>query len=83
MTKPLKTKEERLGETVHILKQLIDLGIHKEDPGYKEVKSKFDEWILTGDSWNGSVHLIRYGRRADINLPRRNGSAASLNLKVL
>lgn len=83
MTRPEKTKEERLKETLTILRQLLDMGISQADPSYKEIKSRFDDWIQTGEPWSGSIHLARYGRRADIELPRRNGAAATLNLKVI
>jgi hypothetical protein len=59
------------------------MGIHKSDPGYLEIKSRFDEWIQTGESWSGSVELMRYGRRADIDLPKKNNRAAIMNLKVV
>lgn len=83
MPLPEKTKEDRVKETLTILKQLLDLGISQADPSYKEIKTRFDEWIQTGEYWAGSIHLARYGRRADIELPRRSGRSASLNLKVV
>lgn len=83
MARPEKTKEERVKETIAILKQLIDLGISISDPSYKEIKAEFDKWIETGEPWSGSIHLARYGRRADIELPRRSGRAATLNLRAI
>lgn len=83
MTKVQKTKEERVKETITILKQLLDIGISQKDPSYKEIKSRFDDWIQTGDPWSGSIHLARYGRKAEIELPRSGLVAASLNLRRL
>jgi hypothetical protein len=80
MKAPEKTKEERVQETVRIMTGLIGAGIRADDPSYFLIKSHFDEWIKTGKPWSGSIELVRYGRRADINLPKRNSSAATLNL---
>ena len=78
-----KTKEERVQETVRIMTGLLGAGIRADDPSYALIKSHFDEWIKTGLSWSGSIELPRYGRRADIQLPRRISSAATLNLMVV
>ena len=83
MPQPEKTKEDRLKETLTILKQLLDLGISKEDGSYLLVKEQFDEWIKTGNSWSGSIHFPRHGRRADIELPKRCNKAATLDFKVI
>ena len=83
MPQPEKTKEDRLKETLAILKQLLDLGISSDDASYLLVKEQFDEWIKTGKSWSGSINFPRHGRRADIELPKRITRAATLNFKVL
>jgi hypothetical protein len=83
MPQPEKTKEDRLKETLTILKQLLNLGISSDDSSYLLVKEQFDEWIKTGNSWSGSIQFPRHGRRADIILPKRITKAATLNFKVV
>lgn len=65
-----KTREQRILESVEILANIKSVGADK-DPGMTGVKEKLDEWIATGEQWQGRVDFPRYGRYADIILPSR------------
>jgi hypothetical protein len=71
-----KPTAERLKESMTILKQLQDLGIHPTDPGYKELSGKFNDWIRGGEAWQGNVDFHRWNRRARVLLPTKTGRVA-------
>ena len=50
-----KPTAERIKESMAILKQLQDLGIHITDPSYKELSGRFNDWIKGGEAWVGNV----------------------------
>ena len=80
---PEKPKEERVRETITILKKLEEVGIGTFDPGYEQVKTAMREWVTTGEAATHTVEFPRFGRRGELILPARADRAASLNLKVV
>jgi hypothetical protein len=76
-----KSKEERLKETITILKKLQEVGIAETEPGYTESKRLMSKWIHDGEAATHYVEFPRYGRRAELVLPSRADRAASLLLK--
>jgi hypothetical protein len=76
----LKTKEDRVKEAVTILKKLMEVGITNMDPGYKQVKEYLDKWIADGESADYRIEFARYGRKAELILPRRKDKTASLEI---
>jgi hypothetical protein len=66
----LKTKEQRLTDSIEILTNLKNVGADK-DSGYLETKKQLDIWIADGFSWSGKIQFPRYGRYAEIILPQR------------
>lgn len=79
----LKTKEERLRETITILKKLQEVGIPDTDPGYVETKEKLSTWVKDGEATQYTIVFARYSRRGTLVLPRRAGVAASFLLKTI
>lgn len=69
--KPLKSKADRVKESITILKKLKELGIPNNEPGYYMTKEKLDEWIAGGDQWDGRIDFPRFQRRAELVLPVR------------
>lgn len=77
MEKPI---EDRVKESVTLLKKLMEVGISEYDVGYKEVKSHLDKWIKTGEQWAGKVTFPRHGRKGDLVLPNKKDRVSSLKL---
>lgn len=77
-----KSKEDRLKETITILKKLQEVGIPDTEPGYAEAKRLMSEWVREGAAATHIVEFPRYGRRAELVLPARADRAASMNLKA-
>jgi len=69
--KPLKSKQDRVKESITILKKLKELGIPNNEPGYYQTKRQLDEWIAGGDQWDGRIDFPRFQRRAELVLPVR------------
>jgi hypothetical protein len=69
--KPLKSKADRVKESITILKKLKELGIPNNEPGYYMTKEKLDEWIQGGPQWDGRIDFPRFQRRAELVLPVR------------
>lgn len=78
MSAPLvtKTTEERLQESMNVLKQIRDLGIAPTDPGYRALSAKFSDWVKGGDAWQGNVDFHKWNRRAKVLLPTKPGTVA-------
>lgn len=77
-----KPKEDRVKESIEILKKLRDLGLSEREPGYVLTKQKFSEWVATGEPWTGDIEFPMLQRKAEIVLPARADRVASLLLKA-
>ncbi len=82
MVKQIKTKEDRLKEGIHILKQLQDNGVRDYSLGFIELKDKISEWVKSEESWEGTIDFRDYGRIAEVELPKYDNKAAGINFKV-
>lgn len=78
--KPLKSKSDRVKESITILQKLKELGIPKNEPGYLMTKQHLDEWIAGGDRWDGRVDFPRFQRRAELVLPVRPDRTVSMTI---
>ena len=45
----IKPKEERLKETITILKKLKEIGIPSDHHFYNEIKERMSDWVKDGD----------------------------------
>jgi hypothetical protein len=73
--------EYRLQQCITVLRKLTeDLGIPYNSPEVQAVKKHFDEFIRTGEPWEGSVPFTLWGRVADIRLTRRGNVELTLRL---
>ena len=77
-----KDKGERVRDAVEILKQLQEIGIPKDDAGYKLTKEILDAWIADGEPRSEKVPFVRAMRVAHMILPRAAGRSASFVLKA-
>jgi hypothetical protein len=78
-----KPKEERLRETITLLKKLQEVGISETDEGYLDAKAKLTAWVADGEAAQYTIVFARYSRRGELVLPRRAGVAASFTLKAI
>ena len=79
----LKSKEERVMESVKLLRQLKEIGILETCEGYIELKGLLDKWVTGGEAWKGKVRFVPYGRVADIVLPAKEKTYASIMLRAI
>jgi len=77
-----KTKEDRLGEGLELLRALLRTGVGEDEPAYLDMKSKISEWVNTGVSWEGRIDFPDHGRYANIRLPKNSINTATLAFKM-
>lgn len=78
--KPLKSKADRVKESITILQKLKELGIPTNEPGYVFTKQQLDTWIQGGDRWEGRVDFPRFQRRAELILPVRSDRVVNMTI---
>ncbi len=76
-----KPIQERVKESMEILRKIQELGIAATDPGYKELSSRMNEWIKGTEAWKGHVDFHRWNRRAQVLLPTKPGTVAKCVLQ--
>jgi hypothetical protein len=76
----LKPKEERLKETITILKKLKEIGVPSDHHFYNEIKERMSEWVNDGEELEEKIDFVSHW--AELNLPVKKGRVASLNLKA-
>jgi hypothetical protein len=80
---PDKSKEDRVKETIRLLKELGRIGFNALDKGYNEVKDVLRKWVEDGEPVETEVEFPRYDRLAKISLPKGDDRAAGITLKAL
>lgn len=80
---PDKSKEDRLKETLRLLKELGRVGYSSIDAGYDEVKAILSKWVKDGEAVDTEVPFPRYNRVAKISLPKTDERAGGIALKVI
>ena len=78
-TKPIA---ERVQESLHILKQLQDLGVLKNCQGYLALKERCNDWIKGGPAWKGHIDFYEYDRRAQVLLPIKLNTKAKCDFLI-
>ncbi len=76
-----KPQAERIKECVHILREIVGLGIPIHAPEVQELKQHIDSYIKEGVCWSGSVNFSAYGRIAEVDLPRRADKFVEVTLR--
>jgi hypothetical protein len=80
---PDKSKEDRVKETIHLLKELGRVGFNSLDKGYDDIKDILRKWVNDGEPVETEVEFPRYDRVAKISLPKGDDRAAGIALKVV
>jgi hypothetical protein len=73
---------DRLKETVTILKDILGLGIPLASPEVQELKGHLDAYVKDGTAWQGSISFERFGRIAEVTIPKRADKAIEVRLRV-
>jgi hypothetical protein len=80
--KPLKTMADRVRDSVEILQNLKNVGIGDTDLGYIDTKKILDDWIRSGETWQGKVDFPRHGRYLEMILPERQDRKCTTVLRA-
>lgn len=78
-----KPKEERIKESITILKKMLELNVRPDDPAFVELKTRMSEWINTGYSWRGRIKFPLVSRIADVILPEGARGVANVDFRVM
>ena len=83
MIQEIKSKEERVKETIHLLKQILNLGIADTEPAYVDVKNYLNQWIRSDEKEIRvyDIEFARYGRKATLTLPWKSGKTCEFLMK--
>ena len=73
----------RLNECLSVMKQLHDLGFHKEYVPLKELSRKMSDYVKTGEPATFTIPFEQYGRIAHVTLPKNPQSRVQLTLKAI
>jgi hypothetical protein len=83
MPPEVKSRPERLKDTIMILKKLQRVGIPKTNTGYQEIQRLMTEWVNSTEAFTHTVPIMRFGRDADLILPDESGKTATVNLRLM
>ena len=78
-----KPKEDRLKETLRLLKGLKANGLSEGDGTYRAIKDLMSNWVETGEPVDTKIDLFRQNRIAHISLPKGADRPATIALKVI
>ena len=78
-----KPKEERLKETLRLLKGLKANGLTEGDGSYAAIKGLLSQWVENGEAVDAKIDLFRQNRVAHISLPKGADRPATIALKVI
>ena len=78
----IKSKNDKVSETVTLLKQILGLGIHENDVSYLEVKSYCKQWIESEERkiFEYKILFTRYDRMATLTLPWRSDRSCEFRM---
>lgn len=78
-----KPKEDRIRETIRLLKGLQANGLTERDGNYRAIKDLMSVWVENGEPVDTTVDLFRQNRIAHISLPKGSDRPATIALKVI
>jgi hypothetical protein len=78
-----KPKEERVKETIRLLKGLKANGLSDGDGPFRAIKDLLTHWVETGEAVDTKIDLFRQNRIAHISLPKGSDRPATIALKVI
>lgn len=80
----IKSKINKITETVRLLKQVLGLGIIDTDPSYIIIKNHCSDWINSEEKkvFVHEVEFPRYERKAILTLPWRSDKTCEFYMKA-
>ncbi len=79
-----KTKEERLGEGIKILKKLKELGVPRDNEGFAETEKTIRRWIEDGLGIEvKKINFYPFDREGYILLPALAGVEPTFRLRLV
>jgi hypothetical protein len=78
-----KPKEDRIRETIRLLKGLKANGLSDGDGSYRAIKGLLTHWVENGEAVDTQIDLFRQNRIAHISLPKGSDRPATIALKVI
>jgi len=79
----VKSKADRLKETIHLLRQLGKLGYTDLTPGFSEIQTTLKQWVQDGEKCEKDIDMFKNNRIAELRLPKFADKAATLKLRVI
>ena len=76
----VKSKAERLKETITLLKKLLEVGIARESWAYSQVQDLMTAWVNGGPAVTEKIDFDSHW--GTLVLPIKEGNVSSLDLKV-
>jgi hypothetical protein len=73
---------DRVKETVELMRSIKGLGIPLDCSEVAELRSRLNEYIKNGTCWEGTIDFLRFGRMAEVSLPRRADKVIEVKLRV-
>jgi hypothetical protein len=77
-----KPVADRIQETLEVFNGIKTLGIPLDSPEVNELRSHFNTYIREGVCWSGTLNFLRFGRMAEVDLPRRADKEIVVRLRV-
>ena len=76
-----KPKEDRVKEVVTILNKFKTLDIPLDAPEVQELREHLNAYVNEGTAWSGTISFRRFGRMADVVIPRRADKTIEITLR--
>jgi len=76
-----KPKEERVKEVVTILNKFKTLDIPLDSPEVAELRAHLNAYVSDGTIWSGTISFRRFGRMADVVIPKRADKPLEITLR--
>jgi len=77
-----KPVADRVKETIELMRNIEGLGIPLDCSEVAELRTHLNEYIKDGTCWEGTIDFLRFGRMAEVSLPRRADKTIEVKLRV-
>jgi len=77
-----KPVADRVKETIELMRNIEGLGIPLDCSEVSELRTHLNEYIKDGTCWEGTIDFLRFGRMAEVSLPRRADKTIEVKLRV-